>query len=256
MATPTVTSFGITRLRRAELVSFHRRVLGILETTYATSTPLIDALKDAAKRYESLLQIKDFDEQISLEEYDRVADYAWRALKAQITASLMHPDEAVIAAATKVDAIFSKTPDPTNENYDSEYAKLSKLVAQLQTIDEADRHLAAIEPFLTRLESAVSDFYEAANRATHAKAQKNNGEVKSAVKECHEAWRKLTCFLEYRAAIEDDEEAVRSIGVLNAMLNPVKTRLNQRYGKNADKNSPDITFTDDPSADASLTANG
>lgn len=248
MTTPTVTSFGIARLRRAELASFHRRVIAILETTYAVSSPTIDAFKDAAKQYESLLQVKDFDEQIGLEAYDRVADYAWRALKAQITASLMHPDEAVGAAATKIDAIFSKTPDPTNENYDSEYAKLSKLVAQLLTIDESDRNLAAIEPFLTRLECAVSDFYEAANRATHTKAQKINGEVQSAAKACHEAWRKLTCFLEYRATIEDDDAAARAIDVLNAMLIPVKTRLNQRRGKNADKNSPDITFTDEPAA--------
>lgn len=242
MCPPTVMTLSLKRLRRSEMSTFMRRVLVIVEQQSQISGAFVEAFRQVAQRYDLILQAKNTDPKTTLESYDRDADTAWRGLKAQIVASLLHPDAGVVEAAQCVDELFSKTPDPTKFNFEREYGLLDTLLGNLATIDIPIRERAFVQPYIARLEQTVAAFYEASAAVNEIRAQKVVGELMDAFNACIEAWRKLVKVLEYRAEFESDEAAKGAIERLNAMLRPVKTRLSQRQAKPAEATSPDISF--------------
>ena len=149
MSKQNISRISYTALRRDEQHSFNNRVLHILDTSCGACGKPYDDFKSAAEKFGALLHEKGFATSLSLEDYDRKADEAWRGLDAQISASRRHPKEDVRNAAQTVNDVFSKTSNPTNLNYDQEYGALSVLLSQLNAMDRTVLVLARVDEYVS-----------------------------------------------------------------------------------------------------------
>ena len=109
-----IQRFKFNMLRREEQHSFNDRVLQILHNTCGTDFKVCERFKAAARTFDNQIADQTLNSVQSLASYDAVADSAWSSMNLQLKASLVHPRPSIRAAAEEVNAIFSKTPNPTN----------------------------------------------------------------------------------------------------------------------------------------------
>ena len=215
-------------LRKDEIHSFNSRVLGILnETCGACGKPYSD-FKAAAEQYERILHDKGFSESLSLEEYDRRADEAWRGLDMQLSASVRHPREEVRKAAEQVKAIWDKTPNPTNLNYDQEYGALSILLSQVNAIERSVLIIARVDEYVDYLGVCVNEFILASKRVMDLRANQQAGTLKEAAQNCYKTWQNLAKYIEAMANAEALPRAEEAIGKLSLMNTQIKRKLDIR----------------------------
>ena len=235
MATKIV-KFGYKSLRREEQHSFHDRVLQILLGTCGKCGEAYERFESAAKQFDTILKNKALAPSLSLMELDAVTDAAWSSLNAQVQASLIHPREDVRKAAERVFAIFSKTPNPTNLNYDQEYGALKTLLSQIATIDAETLKAAWVNEHVAVLQNAVENFMIATANKVDALSKKQSGEIKTAETACYKAWQDLAKYLEIMDSLDDLPGSTDAINQLNAMNTAIKRRIETRKAnKTADK---------------------
>lgn len=232
MATKIV-KFGYKSLRREEQHSFHDRVLQILLGTCGKCGEAYERFELAAKQFDTLLTNKALAPSLSLMELDVVADAAWSSLNAQIQASLIHPRAEVRNAAERVNAIFSKTPNPTNLNYDQEYGALKTLLSQFATIDIETLKAAWVDEHVDALQKAVENFVIASANKVDALSKKQSGEIKTAETDCYKAWQDLAKYLEVMESLGGLAGSADAIDQLNALNTGIKRRLEARKSNKA-----------------------
>jgi len=221
-------------LRRDEQHSFNNRVLHILDTTCGAFGKPYSEFKNAAEQFGGILHDKGFVTSLSLEEFDRKADDAWRGLDAQITASTKHPKEDVRKAAQTVNDVFSKTANPTCMNFDQEYGALSVLLSQLNAMDHSVLVAARVDEFVEYLGECVHDFIEASKQSIDVKSKQQIGAIQSAAQVSYKAWQNLVKYLEAMAIADELPGVSDAIDQLNAMNSSIKRRLEARKSNKSD----------------------
>lgn len=223
-----IVRIHVLSLRRNEIHTFNKRVLGILDETCGVCGKPYSDFKDAAEQYERILHDKGFSESLSLEEYDRRADEAWRGLDMQISASVRHPREEVRMAAEQIKAIWDKTPNPTNLNYDQEYGALSILLSQVNAIERSVLIIARVDEYVDYLGVCVNEFILASKRAMDLRANQQTGSLKEAAQNCYKTWQNLAKYIEAMANAEALPRAEEAIGKLSLMNVQIKRKLDIR----------------------------
>ena len=251
-----IVRFGYKLLRREEQHSFHDRVLQILLGTCGKCGAAYERFELAAKQFDILLTNKALAPSLSLKQLDATADAAWSSLNAQVQASLMHPRAEVRDAAERVNAIFSKTPNPTNLNYDQEYGALKTLLSQIATIDAETLKTAWVDEHVAALQMAVEDFVTASANKVDALSKKQSGEIKAAETACYKAWQDLAKYLEVMENLGGLAGSADAIDQLNAMNTAIKRRLdirkaNKNGGNEAEDNVNIVEFEDSSKVDES-----
>ena len=226
--TSKIVKFGYKSLRREEQHSFHDRVLQILLETCGKCGEAYDRFEQAAKAFDRVLTNKALAPSLSLMELDAIADAAWSSLNMQIQASLLHPRAEVRNAAERVNAIFSKTPNPTNLNYDQEYGALRTLLLQFATLDTDTLKAALVDEHVAALQEAVENFVVASANKVDALSKKQSGEIKAAETACYKAWQDLIQYLEVMDTFGGLAGSSDAIARLNAMNTSIKRRLEAR----------------------------
>ena len=228
-----VVKLNYKMLRREEQHSFHDRVLQILLGTCGKCGEAYERFEAAAKQFDALLTNKALAPSLSLMELDSVADAAWSSLNAQVQASLIHPRADVREAAARVNAIFSRTPNPTNLNYDQEYGALKTLLSQLATLDAETLKAAWVAEHVAALQTAVENFVIASANKVDALSKKQSGEIKAAETVCYKAWQDLAKYLEIMDSLGELPGSADAIDQLNAMNTGIKRRLEARKSNKA-----------------------
>lgn len=245
----SIVRIHVLSLRKEEIQTFNSRVLGILnETCGACGKPYAD-FKAAAELYERILHDKGFSASLSLEEYDRRADEAWRGLDMQIAASVRHPREEVRKAAEQVKAVWEKTPNPTQLNYDQEYGALTILLSQLNAIERSVLIIARVDEYVDYLGVCVNEFILASKRAMDVRANQQAGTLKDAAQNCYKTWQNLAKYIEAMANAEALPRADEAISKLSMMNTQIKRKLDIRkndreLGKDIE-NDGDVFETDE-----------
>ena len=247
MSKPNINRVNYKALRRDEQHSFNNRVLHILDTTCGACGKPYSEFKAAAEQFGTILHNKGFATSLSLEEYDRKADDAWRGLDAQIAASRKHPKEEVRKAAQVVNDVFSKTANPTNLNYDQEYGALSVLLSQLNALDHSVLVTARIDEYVDYLGECVCDFMEASKKSIDAKSKQQIGALQTVSQDCYKSWQNLAKYLEAMVIADALPGASDAIDQLNAMNASIKRRLEARKSNKIDDATINIVELEDGS---------
>ncbi len=228
-----VSRIAYKTLRQEEQHSFHDRVLQIVLNTCGKCGKAYDRFEAAAVTFDKLLTDKALAPSLSLVELDDIADSAWSSLNLMLRACMVHPRASVREAASKVNDIFSKTPNPTALNYDEEYGALRTLLSQLATIDAETIKAALVDEHIQALQTAVENFVVASTSKVDALSKKQTGVLKDASTECFKAWQDLAKYLELMDSLDSLPGASDAIDQLNAMNNAIKRRLEVRKANKA-----------------------
>lgn len=239
-----IIRFNHTHLRREEQHSFHDRVLQIVQNTCGKCGRAYDRFEEAAIAFDKLLTDKALAPSLSLVELDDIADSAWSSLNLMIRACLVHPRQSVRDAASKVNEIFSKTPNPTMLNYDEEYGALRTLLSQLASLDAEVLRAALIEEHIAALRKAVEDFVTASAIKVDTLSKKQTGLMKAAATDCYKAWQDLAKYLELMDSLDGLPGASDAIEQLNAMNTAIKRRLEARKINHANDAKGDINIVE------------
>jgi len=215
-------------LRREEQHTFNEKVLQIVLDTCGECGLPYQKMSEASAEFNRLLGEKVQNTKLSLMDLDSVADSAWYSLNMQIRASLVHPRASVREAASKVEEIFSQTPNPTNLNYDQEYGSLRTLLMQLSSLDASVLRAALVNEHVAALQAAVDAFCEASTEKVKALSLKQAGALKTAINNCFQAWTSLAKYLELMDQLNGLAGAGNAIELLNIMNRGIKQRLEQR----------------------------
>lgn len=224
-----VTTFHFSRLKRAELLTFNRLTLQIIDSTCGAATGvLLERFRAAAEAFDRAMHDKAFQPGLGLAEYDAAADASYAAVSAQARASLMHPYKNVRDAAQKVVEILDKHGNPTALPYSEEYGILGILLSQLKTLGKEVTDSAMIGPHVERLQHDYDAFMAANEHKVDVKSKQILGMIKDTAEACYESWGNLAKYLEVMAASDALPGAAEAIDKLNALLMPMKTRLKNR----------------------------
>ena len=241
MNKPNICRVNYAALRREEQHSFNQRIMRILDTTCGACGKPYEEFKAATELLASLMHEKGFVTSLSLEEYDRKADEAWRGLSDQISASLRHPKDAVREAAQTVYHVFSKTSNPTNLNYDQEYGALSILLSQLNALDKSILESARVDEYVDYLDQCVAEFIEASKKTIDAKSKQQIGAIKDASLNCYKLWQNLAKYLEAMALADALPGVNDAIDQLNTLNTGIKRRLEARKSNKAEGKEDDAS---------------
>ncbi len=233
----TIQRFKFNMLRREEQHSFNDRVLQILHNTCGTDFKVYERFEAAARTFDNQIADQTLNSVQSLASYDAVADNAWSSMNLQLKASLVHPRPSIRAAAEEVNAIFSKTPNPTNLNYDQEYGSLRTLLTQLATLPEETLKTALVDEHFKALRDAVDAFTLASIERIDALSKKQNGLLKAASNDCYKAWLDLAKYLELMLSIDELPGSGEAIDQLNILILGIKRRLSARSKSDATPSS-------------------
>lgn len=239
-----IINVDYVHFRREEQHSFHDRVMQIVLNTCGKCGKAYDRFEAAAKSFDALLVGKALAPSLSLEALDRIADDAWRSLALQISASLVHPRQGVREAAAKVDAVFSKTPNPTRLGFDEEYGALSTLLSQLASLDADTLKAALVDEHVQALQAAVEDFIVASSDKLDALAKVQAGQIKEVSADCYAAWKALARYLEMMASLDELPGASEAIAQINAMNAAIRRRQELRKANKSVGNTVDMTDAD------------
>lgn len=236
-----IINVDYTHFRREEQHSFHDRVMQIVLNTCGRCGKAYDRFEAAAKSFDALLVGKALAPSLSLEALDRVADDAWRSMALQLGASLVHPRQDVRDAAAKVDAVFSKTPNPTRLGFDEEYGAMRTLLSQLASLDPNSLKAALVDEHVQALQKAVEDFVVASSNKLDALAKVQAGQIKEVSAECFASWKALAQYIEMMASLDELPGASEAIAQLNAMNSAIKRRQELRKANKSVGNIVEMT---------------
>jgi hypothetical protein len=165
----------------------------------------------------------------------------------QIQASMKHPESAVREAAKAVYDVFSKTPNPTQLNYDDEYGALSVLLSQLGAMDADVLKAARVIEYVDYLGRCVQEFIDASKKSIDVKSKQQVGVLKNAVMTCYKSWQNLAKYLEVMSMANALPGVQDAIDQLNAMNTSIKRRLEARKTNKSDDASINIVEMEDGS---------
>lgn len=239
-----IINVDYAHFRREEQHSFHDRVMQIVLNTCGKCGKAYDRFEAAAKSFDALLVSKGLAPSLSLEALDMIADDAWRSMSLQLGASLVHPRQGVREAAAKVDAVFSKTPNPTRLGFDEEYGALSTLLSQLAQLDADTLKAALVDEHVQALQAAVEDFIVASTDKLDALAKVQAGQIKEVSAGCFAAWKALARYIEMMASLDELPGASEAIAQLNAMNAAIKRRQELRKANKSVGNIVEMTDAD------------
>ncbi len=128
----------VLNLNDEDLIAFLKNVVKTVECDVVRMSDARGrSLKSALDLYESNAKAS-VDVINLLAEVDHNCDCAWRAMDAQLAASLMHMNNDVASAASEVNAAIEKYGDPTELEYDDEYTIICKALLTLEASTLAD----------------------------------------------------------------------------------------------------------------------
>ena len=152
----------VLNLNDEDLIALFKKVIKEIENNVERmSSARGRSLKSAVELYES--SAKDSADVIEkLAVVDHNCDNAWRAMDAQLVASLVSLNHDTQAAAQAVSAQIEKYGDPTELEYDEEYTIICKALLALENANLADSvRLAKLDDEVKMLRAAYDKFNDA-----------------------------------------------------------------------------------------------
>ncbi len=245
------------KLRRSEQNRFNHHILNLLERNFpdeARWSKQLSNFKLQVNRLSDAMVALQSRSSLSLKTRDRQTDVAWLGLKSQVKASLLLPE--TMEAAQKVDAVLSKSPNPTRLKYERAYGILDTLIGSLYSLGNQVLMDARCDLHVAYLKFCVVDFTktQAANFATMN--QRQSGEVQQAGLACTKAWQSVIKYLEAMAEGEMLPGVEEAIDHINVVCNVVKTHLQRRAKMNKNDAEHDEEILAEGSEDEKDTMKG
>ncbi len=225
-----VKKFSITRLRNDEWLGFLTHILNRLQGTHAfLCSPQAQAFKESVEQYKRQMTAESIASGQAVIDADRAADQAWSCLNALLKVALLHPDEAHRAAAERLYKHLKKYGNPTQLAYDEEYAKLQKLLDNLEAPEcEADLKLTHADDWVKALRERYDNFMKTYQRRIETAAATNPGATKMARVETENRYKSFVDYLEALLVIMPNEEIEKFVAELNTQIDIKKTAFKQR----------------------------
>ncbi len=224
-----VLLFKIRNLKNNEMLSFATRSVGIVKECYTTALPTrISNFVNAHGEYKSAM-VGDKPEMHNLALLDEEMNKAWSAMNLQLRASLVHPRNDVIKAAEKLKTILDEVGNPRTLSYDSTYGAIGKALLRIEALPSDIIPTSRSDEYFARLKAAFDQFTHARNHNDQTRATIERNRVRNTRDALTQAYNEMIQYLE--ALSDDDENISTIIDRLNAIIAPIRQRVNNRHGK-------------------------
>ncbi len=218
-------------LRNDELRGYFNRLMAILIAFNALRGSRGQKLKAAHEAYVQALDGSSASK-LSIREFDSPCDLAWRSLKAQVRADLLHHSETRRRAGEQIDGLLSPLGNPTNLNYDQAYGLIQRAISTLDGLDPQILVDAHIDDIFAHLHACYDKFVAAQASEMARRANRPKGAVREARLALLKAWSGYVPALEMIA--EDEPEAQKAIDQINALVAESNAKIAQRKANDDD----------------------
>ena len=225
-----IKTISISRLRNDEWLGFLTHILNRLnDTPVFLGSHQAQVFKESVEQYKRQMASENIVSGQTVIDADHAADQAWSCLNAQLKVALLHPNEAHREAAERLYKHLKKYGNPTQLPYDEEYAKLQKLLDNLEAPEcEADLKLTHADDWVKALRERYDNFMKVYQRRIESAAAISPGAIKIARMDTENCYKGFVEYLDALLVLMPNEDVEKFAAELNTQIDIKKTVLKQR----------------------------
>lgn len=186
----------------------------------------------AALDMEKVLTYKD------LVQADAAVDQAVSGLRAHLQALLLYPDDDTSEAARQLWNAIDQYGNPTQLNFQEEYAIVARMLETLEAFDPGIANTATVNAWLPALRTRYDAFMAMLKSYDAERAAVVPGTVKNARQALASTWKPLCDLINGLAIVSPSEALENLIAEMNTRIQSKKTALKQR--KSAKKSAKEV----------------
>lgn len=234
-----INAFTLTTLRNEEILGMSLEIADKIKgvPTVANSAQG-KAFLDAIPAYAAALDMEKVLTYKDLVLADTAVDQAVSGLRAHLQALLAYPDDDTREAARQLWNAIDQYGNPTQLNFQEEYAIVARMLETLEAFDSAVTVTATISAWLPALRTRYDAFMVMMKSYDAERAAVAPGTVKTARQALVATWKPLCDLINGLAIVSPCDALENLIAEMNARIQSRKTALKQR--KSAKKTAKEV----------------
>ena len=234
-----VNAFTLTTLRNEEILGMSLEIADKVKGVVAVADSVQGkAFLDAIPAYAAALDMEKVLTYKDLVQADTAVDQAVSGLRAHLQALLVYPDDDTREAARQLWNAIDQYGNPTQLNFQEEYAIVARMLETLEAFDSAVAVTATISAWLPALRTRYDAFMAMMKSYDAERAAVAPGTVKTARQALVSAWKPLCDLINGLAIVSPSDALENLIAEMNARIQSKKTALKQR--KSAKKTAKEV----------------
>ena len=233
------SAFTLTTLRNEEILGMSLEIAEKLKGVAAVvDSAQGKAFLDAIPVYAAALDMEKVLTYKDLVQADAAVDQAVSGLRAHLQALLGYPDDDTREAARQLWNAIDQYGNPTQLNFQEEYAIVARMLETIKAFDPAIAVTATVSAWLPALRSRYDAFMAMMKSYDTERAAVVPGTVKNARQTLTATWKPLCDFINGLAIVSPCDALENLIAEMNARIQSKKTALKQR--KSAKKTAKEV----------------
>lgn len=224
-----VNAFTLTVLRNEEILGMSLEIAEKVKGVPAVSDSVQGkAFLEAIPTYASALDQEKVLTYKDLVQADSAVDQAVSGLRAHLQALLFYPDDDTREAARQIWNAIDQYGNPTQLNFQEEYAIVARMLETLEAFDPSVARTATVAAWLPVLRSRYDKFIAMMKSYDAEHAAVAPGTVKTARQALTHTWKPLCDLINGLAIVSPSDALETLIAEMNTRIQSKKTALKVR----------------------------
>lgn len=224
-----INAFTLTTLRNEEILGMSLEIADKIKgvPTVANSAQG-KAFLDAIPAYAAALDMEKVLTYKDLVQADTAVDQAVSGLRTHLQALLVYPDDDTREAARQLWNAIDQYGNPTQLNFQEEYAIVARMLETIEAFDPAIAATATVSAWLPALRTRYDAFMAMIKSYDTERAAVVPGTVKNARQALAATWKPLCDLINGLAIVSPCDAIENLIAEMNARIQSKKIALKQR----------------------------